>query len=55
MTLRYGLAVTQGHLKWYHSKAWVYGFLSHTIATTAVSVAVLTQYTNVTDKRRTTA
>jgi len=23
VTLKYGLKVTQGHLKWYHSKAWV--------------------------------
>ena len=23
MTLKSGLEITQGHLKWYHSKAWV--------------------------------
>jgi len=28
VTLKSGLRVTQGHWKWYHSKAWVYGFQS---------------------------
>ena len=38
MTLKSGLEVTQGHLNWCHSKAWV-GFL-FAIVTMAVSVAV---------------
>jgi len=27
VTSKCGLEVTEGHWKWYHLKAWVYGFL----------------------------
>ena len=56
-TLKCTLAVTQGHWKWYYSKAWVqlpirmpcsnYGRI--------FSLAVSTQYTNVTDTQPDTA
>jgi len=49
VNLKSGSEATQAHWKWYHSKAW-YGFLSHSTAIMAVSLAVLTQYTNVTDR-----
>jgi len=42
-TLRCGLEVTQDHLEWYHSKAWIPISLvsySHSIVTMAVSLAI---------------
>jgi len=44
VTLKSTLGVTQGRCKWYH---WSMVSYSHSIATMAISLAVLKQYTNV--------
>jgi len=50
-TLKCRLEFIQGHWKWYQSKAESLGTVSysHSIETMVVSLAVSTQYTNVTD------
>jgi len=42
VTLKSELGVTEGHWKWYHSKAYGYGFLF--VGTMAVSLAVYEIY-----------
>jgi len=54
VTLNSGLWVTQDHWNWYHSKPDTASY-SHSIATMTVSLDVSTQYTNATDRHRTTA
>jgi len=50
MTLKSGLEITQRHENWYNLKAWVW-FPIRFRSTMAVSLAILTQYANVTDRQ----